>query len=95
MKIAAAALSPLLLHPVLIYVSRAIEQRWALFAEPSVTPITDFALPVISTLIGLALITRVTHRTILIASLVYVPLMVTAVLYSSMFIFGYAWRDFP
>jgi len=90
-----AALSPLLIHPALIFATRRSEKLWPTLAQPSITPTIDIALPIISALIGFVLLARFVKRSWLPIGILYVPVMVSGLLYISLFVFGYAWRDFP
>ncbi len=91
----AAAASPLLIHPVLIWTLRRAEAVWPSLESPSTATTIDIALPVICAVIGFALITGVTKRWRPLFGLVYVSIMAAAVLYSSVMLFSYAWRDYP
>lgn len=90
-----AALLPFLLHPALTFARRRAEDAWPLLGRPGVTSATDIALPILSTLVGFALLIRFVKRPAWLVGVAYVPITVVAVFYVALFLFGYAWRDYP
>lgn len=92
-KLVVATYSPFVFHAILTYATRRVEQVWGTFALFGQA--TDFVLPVLSAGMGVAILARLLKDSSIILGIVYVSIMVPALLYVAMFVFGYAWRDYP
>lgn len=93
--IGGAAIAPFVLHPALTFATRRAETVWPFLEQPNIATALDISLPVVSTLVGFALLARLVNRPKWLVGLVYIPVTLVAVLYMALMVFGYAWRDFP